>query len=44
MSIHCNLQIIGSEQKQEYLYSFSPEYIKFVKFTGRILNVQYKMY
>ena len=24
ISIHCNLQITGSEQKQEYLYSSSP--------------------
>ena len=40
ISIHCNLQITGSERKQEYLYSSSPEHIKFVKFTGRILNFQ----
>ena len=26
ISIHCNLQITGSEQKQEYLYSSSPEF------------------
>ena len=44
ISIHCNLQITGSERKQEYLYSASPEHIKFVKFTGRILNFQYKVY
>ena len=37
--IHCNLQIAGSERKQEYLYSSSPEHIKSVKFAGRILNV-----
>ena len=44
ISIHCNLQITGSERKQEYLYSSSPEHIKFVKFPGRILNFQYKVY
>ena len=44
ISIHCNLQTIGSERKQECLYSSSPEHIKFVKITGRILNVQYKVY
>ena len=44
ISIYCNLQITGSERKQEYLYSSSPEHIKFVKFTGRILNVSYKVY
>ena len=44
ISIHCNLQITGSERKQEYLYSSSPEHIKFVKCTGRILIFQYKVY
>ena len=44
ISVHCNLQITGSERKQEYLYSSSPEHIKFVEFTGRILNIQYKVY
>ena len=44
ISIHCNLHMTGSERKQEYLYSSSPEHIKFVKFTGRILNVQSKVY
>ena len=38
ISMHCNQQVTGSERKQEYLYSSSPEHIKFVKFTGRILK------
>ena len=32
----CNLQIKGSERKQEYLYSSSPKHINIVKFLAEL--------